>query len=101
MAKQIDISINTGDNTTNTLMHIIIDTLNKFQMDLAKKQMELTFGQTQKEVDDLHKWTSESIETAQLNGKQIGDITGKKLTIKKHREKDKNTETFYWFRQYF
>lgn len=87
LAKQIDISINTGDNATDTLMNTIIDALNKFQMDLAKKQIELAFGQAQKEVDDLHKRTSEGIETARLNGKQIGGVTGKKLTTKKSIEK--------------
>ena len=87
LAKQIDISINNGDNATDTLMNTIIDALNKFQMDLAKKQIELAFGQAQKEVDDLHKRTSEGIETARLNGKQIGGVTGKKLTTKKSIEK--------------
>ena len=61
--------------------------LNKFQMDLAKKQIELAFGQAQKEVDDLHQRTSEGIETARLNGKQIGGVPGKKLTTKKSVEK--------------
>lgn len=87
LEKQINISINTGDNATDTLMNTIIDALNKFQMDLAKKQIELAFGQAQKEVDDLHKRTSEGIETARLNGKQIGGVTGKKLTTKKSIEK--------------
>lgn len=87
LAKQIDISINTGDNATDTLMNTIIDALNKFQMDLAKKQIELAFGQAQKEVDDLHKRTSEGIETARLAGKQIGGVPGKKLTTKKSIEK--------------
>lgn len=68
-------------------MNTIIDALNKFQMDLAKKQIELAFGQAQKEVDDLHKRTSEGIETARLNGKHIGGVPGKKLTTKKSIEK--------------
>lgn len=87
LAKQIDISINTGDNATDNLMNTIIEALNKFQMDLAKKQIELAFGQAQKEVDDLHQRTSEGIETARLNGKQIGGVPGKKLTTKKSVEK--------------
>lgn len=87
LSKQIDISITTGDNATDNLMNTIIDALNKFQMDLAKKQIELAFGQAQKEVDDLHKRTSEGIETARLNGKHIGGVPGKKLTTKKSKEK--------------
>lgn len=92
LAKQINISINTGDNATDILMNTVIDALNKFQMDLAKKQIELAFGQAQKEVDDLHKRTSEGIETARLNGKQIGGVPGKKLTTKKSIEKKKEIQ---------
>lgn len=87
LAKQIDISVNTGDNAMDTLMNSIIDALNRFQMDLAKKQIELAFGQAQKEVEDLHQRTSEGIETARLAGKQIGGVPGRKLTTKKSIEK--------------
>lgn len=87
LAKQIDISINTGDNATDTLMNTIIDALNKFQMDLAKKQIGLAFSQAQKEVEDLHQRTIEGIETARLAGKQIGGVSGKKLITKKSIEK--------------
>ena len=87
LAKQINISVNTGDNATDNLMNTIIEALNKFQMDLAKKQIELAFGQAQKEVEDLHQRTSEGIETARLAGKQIGGVPGKKLTTKKSIEK--------------
>ena len=87
LAKQINISVNTGDNATDNLMNTIIDALNKFQMDLAKKQIELAFGQAQKEAEDLHQRTSEGIETARLAGNQIGGVPGKKLTTKKSIEK--------------
>ena len=43
LAKQIDISVNTGDNATDNLMNSIIEALNRFQMELAKKQIELAF----------------------------------------------------------
>ena len=52
-------------------------------MTLAKKQIQLAFQQSQKEVDDLHQRTKEGIETARRNGKQIGQRLGRKLTIKK------------------
>lgn len=87
LAKQIDISVNTGDDATDNLMNTIIEALNRFQMDLAKKQIALAFGQAQKEVEDLHQRTSEGIETARLAGKQIGGVPGKKLTTKKSIEK--------------
>lgn len=87
LKRQIDISVNTGDDATDTLMNTIIDALNTFQMDLAKKQITLAFGQAQKEVDDLHARTSEGIETARLAGKQIGGVPGKRLITKKSIEK--------------
>ena len=34
-------------------------------------------------MQDLHQRTREGIETARLNGKQIGGVPGKKLTTKK------------------
>ena len=37
----------------------------------------------EKEVTDLHQRTREGIETARLNGKQIGQQPGAKLTTKK------------------
>ena len=52
-------------------------------MDLARKQIQLAFIQSQKEIDDLHQRTREGIETARRNGKQIGQRTGNKLNIKK------------------
>lgn len=83
LSKQIDITVSTGDAATDTLMNTIIDALNRFQMDLAKRQIELAFGQAQKEVDDLHQRTAEGIETARLAGKQIGGVAGRKLVTKK------------------
>lgn len=83
LAKQIDLSVKTGDEATDELMNNIISSLNKFQMDLAKKQIELAFQQAQKEVDDLRQRTREGIQTARINGKQVGQMTGKKLKVKK------------------
>ena len=43
----------------------------------------MAFEQSEKEVADLHQRTKEGIETARLNGKQIGQPIGTKLTTKK------------------
>ena len=83
LQKQIDITANTGDTATDTFINAIIDALKKFQMDLAKKQIELAFQQAQKEVDDLRQRTREGIQTAKQNGKQIGQKQGATLKIKK------------------
>ena len=58
-------------------------------MRLAEKQIEIAFDQAQKEVDDLRQRTKEGIETARLNGKQIGRVKGKKYVTKKEIETKK------------
>lgn len=57
--------------------------LNNYFRKLAAKQIRIAFEQAEKEVQDLHQRTKEGIETARLNGKQIGQKPGKKLKIKK------------------
>ena len=52
-------------------------------MTLAKEQIKIAFEQSEKEVTDLHKRTSEGLKTAKLAGKQIGRIKGNKYTTKK------------------
>lgn len=69
--------------TTGTKFDKVIEAINDYIADLAKEQIELAFAQAQKEVDDLHERTREGIQTARLNGKQIGGKTGAKLNVKK------------------
>lgn len=57
--------------------------INNYFRKLAEKQIRIAFEQAQKEVDDLHQRTKEGIETARLNGKQIGLKKGSSLTTKK------------------
>lgn len=57
--------------------------LNNYFRKLAKRQILIAFEQAQKEVDDLRQRTKEGIETARNNGKQIGQVEGKKLNVKK------------------
>ena len=68
---------------TGTKTDIILKAVNEYLMELAKEQIMLAFEQSQKEVDDLHQRTKEGIETARLQGKQIGQRPGAKLTTKK------------------
>lgn len=68
---------------TNTEVDFILEGVNKYLMALAKAQIRIAFQQSEKEVTDLHQRTKEGIETARLNGKQIGGIKGKRLTTKK------------------
>ncbi|MCR5769510.1 MAG: recombinase family protein [Lachnospiraceae bacterium] len=57
--------------------------LNNYFRKLAERQIRIAFEQSQKEVDDLRQRTKEGIQTARLNGKQIGQEPGRKLNIKK------------------
>ena len=68
---------------TGTNIDFILEGVNKYLMAIAKEQIRLAFQQSEKEVEDLHQRTKEGIETARLNGKQIGLTKGTKLTTKK------------------
>ena len=57
--------------------------LNNYFRKLAARQIRIAFEQAEKEVEDLRQRTREGIETARLNGKQIGQRVGNKLTVKK------------------
>jgi DNA invertase Pin-like site-specific DNA recombinase len=71
---------------TGTNVDFILEGVNKYLLALAKEQIKLAFMQSEKEVADLHQRTKEGIETARLNGKQIGQKQGIKLTTKKSIE---------------
>lgn len=68
---------------TGSNVDYILEGVNKYLMALAKEQIRLAFEQSEKEVEDLHQRTREGIETARINGKQIGQKPGAKLITKK------------------
>lgn len=68
---------------TGSSVDYILDGVNKYLMTLAKEQIRLAFWQSEKEVADLHIRTREGLITAALNGKQVGQKQGAKLTVKK------------------
>lgn len=72
--KQADVT--TGKDYLDEGLKVIL-------LGLAKEQIRIAFEQAQQEVEDLHQRTREGIETARLNGKQIGQPKGAKLTTKK------------------
>ena len=61
----------------------ILEGVNRYLMELAKEQIRLAFEQSEKEVEDLRQRTREGMETAKMNGKQIGQKAGAKLHVKK------------------
>lgn len=72
---------------TGTTVDFILEGINKYLLSLAKEQIKLAFIQSEKEVKDLQQRTKEGLETARLNGKQIGQVKGTKLITKKSIEK--------------
>lgn len=68
---------------TGTSVDCILKGINEYLMALAKEQIKLAFEQAQKEVDDLRQRTREGIQTARENGKQIGQVKGSQLNVKK------------------
>lgn len=52
-------------------------------MALAKEQIRLAFEQSEKEVKDPQQRTKEGVETARLNGEQIGRRPGAIVVTKK------------------
>ena len=84
---------------TGSNVDYILEGVNRYLMELAKEQIRLAFEQSEKEVEDLHQRTREGIETARLNGKQIGRKKDTKITTKKslgaEEIKKNKTKEFY------
>lgn len=76
-------AFDTNVNMTGTTVDHILEGINKYLLALAEEQIKIAFDQAEKEVQDLRQRTREGIETARLNGKQIGNQAGKKLVTKK------------------
>lgn len=82
-------AMESGVQMTGTNVDYILEGINKYLLSLAKEQIKLAFSQAEKEVEYLHQRTREGIATAKLNGKQIGQPKGTKLTTKKSIEAKK------------
>lgn len=61
--------------------------LNNYFRKLAVKQIRIAFDQAEKEVMDLRQRTKEGLQTAKINGKQVGQIEGATLNVKKKEPK--------------
>lgn len=61
---------------TGDKVDVILEGVNRYLLLIAKEQIYLAFSQAEKELTDLRQRTREGIETARLNGKQIGHKTG-------------------------
>lgn len=65
---------------------LILEGVNKYLMKLAQKQIKLAFEQAEKELELLHKRTSDGMLMAKINGKQIGRPGGKTYETRKAKE---------------
>ena len=83
LQRQIGTAPETGSAATDRFVAGVMDALNRYTADLAAEQIRLAFVQAQKEVDDLHQRTREGLLPARLNGRQIGQVPGRKLHVKK------------------
>ena len=76
-------AIESGIEMTGTNVDYILKGVNKYMLAVVREHIRIAFEQAEKEVKDLQQRTKEGIETARLNGKQIGQKKGNKLNIKK------------------
>ena len=79
-------ALNNNIQLTGTAVDSILKGVNDYLLALAEQQIKIAFEQSEKEVKDLQQRTREGIETARLNGKQIGQVKGAKLITKKSIE---------------
>jgi response regulator of citrate/malate metabolism len=85
MQKQIASVSETGDKPTDNFINSIITALEDYQKDLAIKQIELAFEQSQKEVDDLRKITAQGMAAKGAGDKIREARSGQKfVTIKSY-----------------
>lgn len=66
----------TIEATGNEIADIYIEATNKVIKLLAEQQIRKAFGQSEKEVRDLHERTRESIRKAKRNGQRVGRSAG-------------------------
>lgn len=71
--------------TDDVIVGYYLEATRKTIEHLAKKQIELAFWQSEKEVLDMRLRTSEGLITAKLNGKQVGRYVGQKVETKKSK----------------
>lgn len=72
----VSVNVSCGDTATDELVATIMDAINTFMMNKVRQDIYAAFEQAEKEVKYLRQRTKEGIETARINGKQIGGKAG-------------------------
>lgn len=81
-------AIESGIEMTGTNVDYILEGVNRYMLAVVREHIRIAFEQAEKEVKDLQQRTKEGIETARLNGKQIGQkkgailVTAKSIKVK-------------------
>ena len=95
----ISVNITSRHNAADKMINSIMDAINEFMQAKVKEDIKLSFERAEEEVVLLHKRISDGMKTIQraneryrITGetdkiKQIGGVSGKKLTTKKSIEK--------------
>lgn len=78
--------LNIKDEDIGEMIQAIMKALEKYQMRMLEKNIQLAFGQAEKEVADLRQRTKEGIKTAIRHGKKPGIEKDRKLVTKKSIE---------------
>ena len=79
-------AIESGIQMTGTNVDYILEGINRYMLEVVREHIRLAFEQAEKEVTDLHQRTKEGIETARLNGKQIGRKKGAAIVTAKSKK---------------
>lgn len=74
------------DGVGNEVADTLIEAVNKVLQIVQRQQIEAAFETAEKEVEYLHRRTSEGVRRAQAAGKQVGRKEGVKIETKKAKE---------------
>lgn len=83
LSKVMGQELHIKDEDIGEMIHAIMKALEKYQMRMLERNIQLAFGQAEKEVADLRQRTKEGIKTAVRHGKKPGIEKGRKLVTKK------------------
>lgn len=86
LERQIDSVIDTGDKSTDKFINAIMDAIKQYQLDLAEKQIQLAFEQSEKEVTDNHSRVKEGMAASGAGRKISKARTGSKYETKKAKD---------------
>ena len=86
LKKMMGQEIPIADGDLGEMVKAIMQALEKYQMRMLERNIQLAFGQAEKEVADLRQRTKEGIKTAIRHGKKPGIEKGRKLITKKSIE---------------